>query len=192
MRDGAFEAGAFAFRSVLKDFIVRVPAPSISPTAFTKENADDDGWMHGAELYARYVLCDTWTVWADVAYAFGKVDQFENGVTDEEPLGKLPPTMGHVGVRYAPKNERYWLEIVATAMRHQERLSPGDETDTQRIPPGGTPGFTVWTVRGGYRLMDDIHATLSIENVTDKSYRYHGSGTNEPGTNVIAALDVRF
>ncbi len=187
----SFEAGGFLFYSILDDFIVRVPAPLIGPTAFTKENADS-GWAYGAEFYGRYSIDDTWHVWANVAYVFAKVDQLEFGVTDEEPLGKLPPPAGSLGVRWQPKGSKLWAEAVVLAARHQERLSPGDETDTQRIPPGGTPGYTVYTLRGGYEFCEKARATIAIENLTDKDYRIHGSGVNEPGTNVVFGMEVRF
>ena len=32
----------------------------------------------------------------------------------------------------------------------------------------------------------------AVENVANRDYRQHGSGVNEPGTNVLLALDVRF
>ena len=79
-----------------------------------------------------------------------------------------------------------------TAVRHQDRLSPSDETDTQRIPPGGTPGYTVLTLRGAIPVHERAMLALAVENFADRDYRFHGSGTNEPGTNFIATLDVKF
>ncbi len=185
------EAGAFVFYTLLDDFIVRVPAPLIGPTAFTKENADR-GWAYGAEVYAKHTIADEWHIWLNGAYTFGKVDQFLNGATDEEPLGKLPPLSGSLGVRWQKKDSKLWAEAVMTSARHQGRLSPGDLTDTQRIPPGGTPGYTVYTLRGGYEFCAQARATLAIENLADKDYRVHGSGVNEPGTNVVIGMELRF
>ena len=67
-----------------------------------------------------------------------------------------------------------------------------DEADTQRIPPGGTPGYTVYTLRAGARLTDGLRVFAAVENVTDVDYRIHGSGQNEAGTNVILGADWTF
>jgi hemoglobin/transferrin/lactoferrin receptor protein len=34
--------------------------------------------------------------------------------------------------------------------------------------------------------------TAAVENVTDESYRIHGSGVNEPGANFIFGAQMRF
>jgi len=34
--------------------------------------------------------------------------------------------------------------------------------------------------------------TMAVENIANRDYRYHGSGTNEPGTNFIATFDIDF
>ena len=110
---------------------------------------------------------------------------------DEEPLGKLNAPTGHLGLRFDP-GFHYYFEAVATAARHQVRLSPTDLTDTQRIPPGGTPGYTVFTLRAGYEFSPKARMTFAIENLTDKDYRIHGSGLNEPGTNVVLGMELKF
>ena len=74
----------------------------------------------------------------------------------------------------------------------QDRLSPLDKLNTQRIPPGGTPGYTIYNLRGGLNISRNFRASLGIENLGNRDYRIHGSGNNEPGRNVIIALDARF
>ena len=73
-----------------------------------------------------------------------------------------------------------------------DKLSADDARDTQRIPPGGTPGYVVWNVRAGMTVCDGLEATLAVENVLDEDYRIHGSGVNEPGRNLVLAADCRF
>jgi hemoglobin/transferrin/lactoferrin receptor protein len=85
-----------------------------------------------------------------------------------------------------------WIEALVTSAHAQEHLSPGDEADTGRIPPGGTPGYTAYTLRGGWQPYEFVTLTLSVENITNKDYRIHGSGQNEAGTNFIMGLDVRY
>lgn len=184
-------AGAFVFYTLLDDFIARRREPSLGPTAFVKDNFSD-GYVYGVELYGEYRLGATWVFWADFTWSIGNVDANVNGAATERPISKMNPATGHLGVRYAPKDEKYFMEAVITAAREQRRLSPSDETDTSRIPPGGTPGYTVVTVRGGTEILDNVRASVAVENVTNKDYRVHGSGVNEAGTNFVFSLDVRF
>ena len=73
-----------------------------------------------------------------------------------------------------------------------DRLSVRDKADSQRIPPGGTPGYTLWHIRGGIDLTGKLQLNLALENLLDENYRVHGSGQNEPGVNVVATLDYSF
>ena len=68
----------------------------------------------------------------------------------------------------------------------------GDKADTQRIPAGGTPGYAVTDLRCGWRVKKGLSIVASVENVLDKDYRIHGSGSNEPGRNFVLSVDYRF
>jgi len=81
----------------------------------------------------------------------------------------------------------------------QYDLSLRDERDDTRIPDtdsdgfaDGTPGYTIFGVRGGYELRPGAVMTVALENVGDKDYRVHGSGVNGAGMNLIVGLDLRF
>ena len=190
-RCGGLRAQVFGFYTLLDDFIARVPAPSISPTAFTKENFSE-GWVKGVEASAAYDITSAWSARLDATWSIGNLDALVGTETKERPISKMNPAMAHLAVRWRDDPKGPWIEGVVTAVRHQDRLSPSDVTDTQRIPPGGTPGYTVITVRGAIPICAGATLTLAVENVADRDYRFHGSGTNEPGTNFIASLDVRF
>jgi hemoglobin/transferrin/lactoferrin receptor protein len=55
-----------------------------------------------------------------------------------------------------------------------------------------TPGYVVFGVRGGMRIGSRLDLTVIGENLTDRNYRIHGSGVDEPGVNVMARLRARF
>jgi hemoglobin/transferrin/lactoferrin receptor protein len=100
--------------------------------------------------------------------------------------------MGNVGLRWDHPDGKLWAEGVVTVAEEQDRLSSSDRADNQRIPPGGTPGYTVLTLRGGWQVYRDLKLSLALENVTDEDYRIHGSGLNEPGRNFVLAADWKF
>jgi len=71
-----------------------------------------------------------------------------------------------------------------------DRLSTRDTGDTQRIPPGGTPGYAVVDLIGGGQISDDITWRAGLENVFDENYRVHGSGSNMPGISFVFGVDI--
>ena len=89
-------------------------------------------------------------------------------------------------------DSRFWAVFETVMADDQDQLALRDETDTSRIPPGGTPGYTVYNLRGGVDLSSDLSLTAAVENITDKNYRIHGSGVNEPGLNVVFSVSYRF
>jgi len=64
--------------------------------------------------------------------------------------------------------------------------------DTQRIPPGGTPAYTVLDLRVNGSIGSHIDLNMAVENVTDETYRSHGSGINEPGRSLVIGMDLKF
>ncbi|HXH06458.1 MAG TPA: TonB-dependent receptor, partial [Vicinamibacterales bacterium] len=55
-----------------------------------------------------------------------------------------------------------------------------------------TAGFVVLNLRGGWRLAARTDVTVLVENLTDRNYRWHGSGVDAPGFNVQVRLRRRF
>ena len=59
-----------------------------------------------------------------------------------------------------------------THVEDQQDLSFGDMLDTQRIPPGGTPGYDTLDLKFSHRLIfinAETWAHVAIENVTDEN-----------------------
>ncbi|MGH9160845.1 MAG: TonB-dependent receptor [Vicinamibacteraceae bacterium] len=55
-----------------------------------------------------------------------------------------------------------------------------------------TPGFVVLGLRAGTRLTSRLDLTVIAENLTDRNYRWHGSGVDAPGVNVQVRTRWRF
>ena len=72
----------------------------------------------------------------------------------------------------------------------QDRLAQGDKDDN-RIPTGGTPGFTVLNGYAGYdwkKLSFHIYLT----NLFNEDYRTHGSGINGMGRAVTGMVLLKL
>ena len=178
----------------MKDMIVRTPTGCVIDeySEVVKKNAGD-GFIHGIELSARRTFAEVWTLWGNCAWMEGEVDTYPTSLPEKkrEPVSRLMPLTANAGIRFQPA-EKYWLEAVVTAADRQDKLSTSDASDTQRIPPGGTPGYGVFTVRGGWHFTKNLTMSAALENIADKDYRIHGSGLNEPGRNLVVALDCKF
>jgi hemoglobin/transferrin/lactoferrin receptor protein len=93
-----------------------------------------------------------------------------------------------LGARWQSAVSKFWAEAMVGLVDEQDKLSTRDASDTDRIPAGGTPGFTTFTLRGGWRVSDSVGLSASLANLFDANYRIHGSGLNEAGTNLTVSV----
>lgn len=140
--------------------------------------------VRGVEFEAEAELSRHWSLRANTSWIEG------HDRVARTPLSRIPPVMGVAAVRWTPR-AGVWAEVYSLAAGRQSRLSPGDKTD-HRIPPGGTPGFATWNLRGGVRVPAGGRLTLGLENLADKRYRWHGSGIDAPGRNLVAGVEWIF
>lgn len=182
-----------AFHTVIRDMIVRTPTGRVLDGDFevTKRNGGD-GFSRGFELRGELRLSDAVSAFGTFAYVDGEVDTFPTATSPKvrEPLDRLAPTTGQLGLRW--RGQKTWIEALATIADKADRLSTRDEGDTDRIPPGGTPGYEVFTLRGGWEIGERWEVAAGVENLFDEEYRIHGSGLNEPGRNFLASLRIQF
>ena len=184
------------FYTDIEDQIVRVPTGATNTdgeTIVTKDNVGD-GYVWGIEFESAYRFHPQWTLFGNLTYMEGKVDTFPTAapVAERQYIDRLMPTTGQIGLRWERPDGRTWGEALAFLVDRADRLSTRDESDTQRIPPGGTPGYGVLHLRGGWQPKRNIDLTFGIENLFDKAYRVHGSGITMPGRNFVFSITVRW
>ncbi len=183
------------FYTDIADMIVRVPTGRIvdGEHEVTRRNSGD-GFVHGFEIEAVFELSDSFDLFGSLAWMDGRLDTYPTSqpVLVREPLDRMMPLTGLAGLRWHLPENNAWLEAVVISSTRQAKLSSRDQTDTQRIPPGGTPGYTMLQLRGGWRLADNWQWTLGVHNLTNEDYRIHGSGLNEPGRGAVSTLEWRF
>lgn len=183
------EAFASYHYTFIDDMIVRFPTGDTidDQPVVTKDNVGD-GYVTGVELGLSWSFYEGFTVFGSLAWVRGSVDNYDGGVRSREPFSRIQPTMSLLGLRWDSRCRRYWVETTVEIADGQSRLSPEDARDTQRIPPGGTPGYTIYAIRGGVEPKEGLRLFAGVENFTGKDYRIHGSGQNEVGTNAIVGL----
>ena len=179
--------------TIIDDLIVRFPTGDIvdGDPVVTKDNIGD-GFVHGVELGLSWNFYRGFSTFGNLTWLEGEADTIVNGQKSSEPLSRTQPVFALVGIHWDSPQKVIFIEATAQIVDNQGRLSPRDEADTQRIPPGGTPSYTVYALRAGAEVIDGLKLFAAVENITDKDYRVHGSGQNEPGTNAILGSDWRF
>ena len=179
------------FFTQIDSMIVR--RPTGVPNQVSKANGGD-GYMQGFEAAANWQMNPNWSVFGHVAWVEGDADQFIGLTTvmRREPLGKVTTLTGRGGVRWQSTSKKVWTELVALAYGEAARLNVADQLDTSRVPANGTTSFWLVTLRGGWQVNDHLTLTAGVENLLNQNYRFHGSGSNEPGLGVNLGAVVKF
>lgn len=184
---------ASAYQTWIDDMIVRSPTGTfIGGTPEVAKSNIGDGWIQGIELDFTYMLDRNWSLFLNGGWQQGEVDQLvlPGSSVSREPASRMAPLQGSTGARWQSDDRRWWTEAYVWSVDNQNELSLKDATDLSRIPPGGTPGFTIFGVSGGVAISEDVTWTLSLDNLGDKDYRVHGSGLNGPGFNVVSTIEL--
>jgi hemoglobin/transferrin/lactoferrin receptor protein len=166
------------FFTQIEDMIVR--RTTTVPGQVSKANGGD-GYMQGVEFATHWQIDPNWSVY------IGLTTQ-----TRREPLGKIAPLNAFGGVRWQTRDSRFWTELVCLTYGEAARLNTADQADTSRIPPNGTPSFFLLSLRGGCKVNEHLILTASLDNLLNETYRYHGSGSNEPGIGATLGATVKF
>ena len=176
------------FYTRIRDLIIRT---ATSGNEYTKINGGN-GYVHGFESELALRLSRQWLSRAGLTWMEGYTDYSDaSGNTITEPVRTMPIT-AYTALRWENESLPFWAEISERVTDQEDRLTASDKTDTQRIPQGGTPGYAVTDLRCGWHLKESLSIVAAVENVWDKDYRIHGSGSNEPGRNFILSAEYRF
>ncbi len=179
----------------INNMILRTPTGNIldGGNEVIKSNVGD-GFVQGIELQGSISLDGSRRIFGGFAYQDSSVSTYPTSdpILRDEYLSRNMPTNGFLGIRHEMKDGQIWMEALATVVGKGDRLSTSDIRDDQRIPPGGTPSYWLATLRGGYRIKENLLLTMAVENLFDEEYRAHGSGQNEPGINFIFGAEYKF
>lgn len=190
-----FSSSLTYYYTRIEDMIVRAPTGRTIDglQEVTKKNSGD-GYVQGLEWLGQLTLSQNWSTWLGAAWMDGEVEAYPTSspATSRDYITRLMPPTAQLGVRCQTDSAKYWIEGLCDAADKADKLSAEDRRDTQRIPPGGTPGYVVFGARAGSRITRDLAMTVGVENIFDKDYRIHGSGVNEPGRNFVLTANYAF
>ena len=170
----------YLYRNELYDLIVRqkVPGDTIEGyPVYQKENVER-AFVQGAETAWSFAFNRMWKVSGNMTYTYGQ------NITKNEPMRRIPPLFGRLAVDC--QLEKWWVNLEWQAAAQQSRLAAGDKDDN-RIPKGGTPGWSIININTRYTI-GHFTFDLSLQNLFNQDYRYHGSGVNGYGRSAILSV----
>ena len=183
------------FHTIIDNMIIRAPTGEVDGTnAIVIKKNSGEGYVQGIEVNMSYQFLRSFRTFGFLAWQDGELEVYPDSTTVKktEPMSRLLPMTGLIGLRWQPEAAKYWVEGIVKASDNQDDLSTADKNDKQRIPPGGTAGYVTFGIRGGYEINSYFSINGAIENIGNIDYRIHGSGVNEPGLNLIISAKVSF
>lgn len=148
--------------------------------------------LYGAEASFDVALVAGFSTFARALVMRG--DQFnppETGLPAETPADRIPPAQAELGARYEPWSSTSF-EAFAIFRAPQRRLNDPINLEDNRIPEGGTPGYTTLHARAKYRVNPNVLTRLAFDNVTDTLALDHGSGFYRAGFSVTAGIELEL
>jgi hemoglobin/transferrin/lactoferrin receptor protein len=193
---GPLTTSATAYYTHIDDYIASTPTGRVvnGLTQVTKRNSGS-GEVYGVELAGAWRIDDQWSVNGNLTWLRGDLESYVDASTFQtatEPLSRVQPLTVNLALRWDSPARKWWGEFACTFADEADRLSSADREDTQRIPPGGTPGYALLGLYGGHVFNEHLRANVALENLLDQAYRAHGSGSNEPGFGVSAGITASF
>jgi hemoglobin/transferrin/lactoferrin receptor protein len=182
-----------AFYTVADELIISSFTDSTKRTSIAS-NAGN-GYIYGVELEGAWRFHPQWTLSGFTAWQEGQTESatIVGGVVEEKPNSRQLPLSGSVALRWDDASGKFWVEGRVLASNNEDRITADDQAaDNQRIPTGGTPGYVVASLRAGWHARENLDLTCGIENLSDESYRVHGSGQNEAGLSGIFGVKVSW
>ncbi|MFC0774088.1 TonB-dependent receptor plug domain-containing protein [Terrimonas alba] len=148
---------------------------------YQKENTES-AFIKGFETEMNWNVLKNLNVAGSIAYAYGQ------SLSRKEPLRRVPPFNGRLMSSY--RNTKWLAAAEFQFASHQKRLAQGDKDDN-RIPAGGTPGWKVFNLFGGYKF-SIVQLNAGVQNIFNEDYRTHGSGINAVGRSAWLSVNLNF
>ena len=140
--------------------------------------------VRGVEFESLLNISPSWTWSHTTTYTRG------SDISQHQPLTRIPPLNGVSRLTWQSRRP-FWIEGAMVASLGQHRLSPADRSDI-RIGPWGTGGYAVFHLRTGLNRTALSGLAVTLENVTNRRYKLHGSGLDRPGMNVVVGYARSF
>ncbi|MDF1571723.1 MAG: TonB-dependent receptor [Bacteroidales bacterium] len=113
-------------------------------------------------------------------------------LTDDVPLGHIPPVFGRVSITYDYKKFRFDSFVHYNGWKFADSFSPYGEDNEEEATMFGYPSWWTLNMHTSYRINEYITAQFAIENILDQFYKPFASGVSAPGRNFTLTLRTHF
>jgi hemoglobin/transferrin/lactoferrin receptor protein len=180
LRKERFATSLAFFNNNLEDLITRIKVENQQINGinvYRKENVEK-AYIRGFEAEMEFLISNPIKIFGNLSYAFGQ------NITKNEPIRRIPPINGKLGIEYRKNN--FFVRPEMWFATEQTRLAQGDKDDI-RIGKNGTKGWVTTNIFSGF---DKKHYSinLSLQNINNADYRTHGSGINSVGRSAWLTL----
>ena len=141
----------------------------------------------GVEVFETIQLRESLALEFAFFWTWGEQSMISGGF---EPADRIPPLQGKLGLPWQV-GDRLWIEPYMRFAASQRRLSARDKRDP-RINPLGTPSWATFNVRGHFRWNDRMSFSAELRNLTNASYREHGSGIQAQGIGLACSFRLTY
>jgi hemoglobin/transferrin/lactoferrin receptor protein len=186
-------SGTFAlYQTNLSDLIDRVPATYLGEntyegrTVYQKQNVGE-ARLRGFEAEAEVRLLKSLGAFGNITYTYGE------NITKSEPMRRIPPLFGRVGLRYQHVSG-FWMKAEWAAAGEQDRLAAGDKSDVRiavRLEDGVMPSWNILNLYAGYTYKS-FTLNLIGQNLFNQAYRVYASGIDGYGRSMGLSLNIKF
>ena len=197
-------AGAAYFHTILSDAIVREDttfdgASEVDGKSVVHRVNAAEAIYDGLEVSAELGPFEGVTFEGTLSWVQGDVFASDGST---EPIRREPPLSGRFGVAWHSRWEGLHVGAFVDWAAPQDRLSGGDRKDLRicqdPTEPGrtlgddceGTDGWASVSLRAGLAPAEGLRVEVSVHNLLDAKYRYHGSGHDAPG--IDTRISVRY
>ena len=180
------------YQTHLSDLIDRVPATYLGSDrydgrkVYQKQNVGE-ARLRGFEAEADIELMKFLSVFGNITYTYG------DNITKREPLRRIPPLFGRIGLRYQHAIG-LWLKAEWAAAGEQDRLAAGDKSDVRiavRLEDGAMPSWNILNLYAGYTYKS-MTVNLIGQNLFNQAYRVYASGIDGYGRSIGASLTLKI
>jgi hemoglobin/transferrin/lactoferrin receptor protein len=187
-----FSSTFSVYQSKVSDLIDRVTASYQGSATYenrnvyTKKNVGE-ARIKGIEAEVDISVVKALAVYATTTYTHGE------NITKREPMRRIPPLFGRVGLRYR-HGSSFWMNAECAMAAQQGRLAAGDEADARiaiRLVNGVMPSWHVVNIYAGYSYKS-FSVNLSGQNLFNRAYRVYASGIDGYGRSMGAAITFKF
>lgn len=193
--DKTFRADVSTYYTRMNDLIVQTPLAVENGTYKTIAANSSKGWVSGVEADMEWEFTPQWQMMLSGYYTYGKADEYASNnppVVQSNYISRLAPLSGTLALKWEAPSKDYFAELRVSAAAKADKLNLSDKKDSSRIPPGGTPGYYTVGIYAGWNITPNLTWTTAVENLTNQTYRIHGSGQNEAGISFINSISFTW